>query len=110
MPAIEYRPTLTPHRARSRLREHPALDWVEVLGVPDDEWGQRVVAVVVGDLPLPAARDWVGAVHPRSWAPREVVTVDEMPLLANGKVDRVALRTLAAGAAGLPAADGPVGG
>lgn len=92
----------------ARLREHPALDWVEVLGVPDDEWGQRVVAVVVGSLPLAEARDWVGAAHPRSWAPREVVAVERMPLLDNGKVDRVALRALVADAAA--AGDGPVGG
>ena len=31
-----------------RLREHPAVEAVEVLGVPDDEWGSRVVAFVVG--------------------------------------------------------------
>ena len=30
-----------------RLREHPTVEAAEVIGVPDDEWGQRVVAVVV---------------------------------------------------------------
>jgi O-succinylbenzoic acid--CoA ligase len=70
---------------------------VEVVGVPDDEWGQRVVAVVVGRLDLAAARDWVGEVHPRSWAPRHLVEVPAIPLLDNGKVDRVALRSLAGG-------------
>ena len=33
-----------------RLREHPAVREVEVLGVPDAEWGRRLVAFVVGDL------------------------------------------------------------
>ncbi|MGZ4536792.1 MAG: AMP-binding protein [Nocardioidaceae bacterium] len=75
-----------------RLLAHPAVTAVEVLGVPDAEWGQRVVAVVAGDLDLDAARDWVAAVHPRAWAPRDLVVLDALPLLGNGKVDRVALR------------------
>ena len=79
-----------------RLRAHPAVEAVEVVGVPDDEWGQRVVAVVVGDLPLAEARDWVSAEHPRAWAPRDVVRVEELPLLGNGKVDRLALQRLGA--------------
>jgi O-succinylbenzoic acid--CoA ligase len=79
----------------ARLREHPAVAAAEVLGVPDDEWGHRVVAFVVGDLDLDEARDWVAAAHPRSWAPRAVVVLDAVPLLANGKPDRVRLRELA---------------
>jgi O-succinylbenzoic acid--CoA ligase len=58
-----------------------------------------VVAVVVGDLALDDARAWVGEKHPRSWAPREVVVVPEIPMLTNGKVDRLAVRALA-GASG----------
>lgn len=76
----------------ARLREHPAVTAVDVGRVPDDEWGERVVAWVVGDLTLDEARDWVSEVHPRSWAPRELRRLDEMPLLPNGKVDRRALR------------------
>ena len=75
-----------------RLRAHVAVTAAEVVGVDDEEWGQRVVAFVVGDLSLEAARDWVAAVHPRAWAPREVLAVQEIPLLPNGKVDRVRLR------------------
>jgi O-succinylbenzoic acid--CoA ligase len=84
----------TPAVAR-RLRDHPDVRAVEVLGVPDEEWGQRVVAFVVGDLSLEQARDWVGAAHPRSWAPRALVLLDVLPLLANGKPDRLRLRELA---------------
>lgn len=79
----------------ARLREHPAVAAAEVLGVPDQEWGNRVVAFVVGDLSLPEARAWVGEAHPRSWAPRSLVRLDEIPLLANGKPDRVRLRGMA---------------
>ena len=82
----------------ARLREHPALASVEVLGVPDEEWGRRLVAFVVPrDAGAPSTqelRDWVAAERPRSWAPRQVVEVPEIPLLANGKPDRVALGRL----------------
>ncbi len=78
-----------------RLRAHPGVREVEVLGVPDQEWGTRVVAFVVGDLPLEDARAWVSEQHPRSWAPRQVVVVDALPMLANGKVDRVQLAAAA---------------
>jgi O-succinylbenzoic acid--CoA ligase len=74
------------------LREHPGVRAAEVGGVDDEEWGRRVVAWVVGELTLDEARDWVAAAHPRSWAPRELVLLDELPLLSNGKVDRMALR------------------
>jgi O-succinylbenzoic acid--CoA ligase len=79
-----------------RLREHPAVTAAEALGTPDDEWGQRLVAFVVGDIDATVARDWVAAEHPRSWAPREIVMLDEIPLLDNGKPDRQALLALAA--------------
>ena len=76
----------------ARLRAHPGIDAVEVLGVPDEEWVTRVVAFVVGrgdDL-----RAWVAEVHPRSWAPQQVVVLPALPLLANGKADRQALKAL----------------
>jgi o-succinylbenzoate---CoA ligase len=78
----------------SRLRAHPDLAAAELVGVPDEEWGQRVVAFVVATGPVSVAelRDWVAEVHPRTWAPRDVVRVEKLPMLPNGKVDRLALR------------------
>ncbi|MBV6726989.1 AMP-binding protein [Nocardioides daeguensis] len=101
-----------------RLRQHPDVEAAEVLGVPDPEWGNRVVAFVVvsspsrlasshlrtshadartstSELRLGALRDWVSAAHPRAWAPRQLVRLDAIPLLANGKPDRQALLALA---------------
>lgn len=78
----------------ARLRQHPSVGAAEVLGVPDEEWGNRLVAFVVGSLSLDDARDWVSAERPRSWAPRQLVTLEEIPLLPNGKPDRRALKGL----------------
>lgn len=86
----------------ARLREHPDVHAAEVVGVPDPEWGNRVVAFVVTSadpscaaLPLAAAREWVAATRPRSWAPRQLVVLDAIPMLGNGKPDRLALMGLA---------------
>lgn len=83
------------------LQAMPGVVDALAVGVDDDEWGQRVVALVVaegsGATPaLGALRDAVElAGHPRTWAPREVIVVDAIPLLPSGKPDRLAARTLA---------------
>ncbi|MCW2751485.1 MAG: AMP-dependent synthetase [Aeromicrobium sp.] len=82
------------------LRQHEGVRDVAAVGVPDDEWGTRVVAYLVPDdavcldgLRLDEVRDTVEAAGlPRSWAPREVILIDVLPLLPGGKVDRQALQ------------------
>jgi malonyl-CoA/methylmalonyl-CoA synthetase len=74
------------------LRDHEAIAEVAVVGVPDETWGDRVVAVVV---PAPG-RDAECATEPlRAWAkerlasykvPREVRVVASLPRNALGKV------------------------
>ena len=78
----------------SALLGHPWVTEAEVVGVPDDEWGQRVVAVVTTCGPV-ELHDLRQLVEPRAWAPRAMVVVDELPLLPTGKVDRVTLEELA---------------
>ncbi|WP_224273291.1 AMP-binding protein [Nocardioides lacusdianchii] len=75
-----------------RLRRHLLVQEAEVFGVPDPEWGQKLVAVLVGTAHDAELRDWISAEHPRSWAPREFRWVEQLPLLPNGKVDRQAVR------------------
>ncbi len=73
----------------------PDVVGVAVVGVPDEEWGEIVVAVVVPDhaLSLDHLR---GFVEPRAWAPRRLVLVERLPELPNGKPDRIAIKELAA--------------
>jgi O-succinylbenzoic acid--CoA ligase len=67
-----------------------------VVGSPDPEWGQRVVAYVVptdpSSPPAPdVVRRQVADRLGRAAAPREVRLVAALPLLPSGKVDRLAL-------------------
>jgi O-succinylbenzoic acid--CoA ligase len=74
------------------LSGHPAVRDVVVVGRPDPEWGQIVVAVVVGDVTLPDLRAFAKNRLPAHAAPRAVELVSQIPLLPNGKPDMVALR------------------
>lgn len=77
------------------LEQHPAVVEAGVVGVSDDEWGERVVACVVLRQPLTLAdaRAHVSRSLPRAWAPRELREVAVIPLLPTGKIDRAALRS-----------------
>jgi O-succinylbenzoic acid--CoA ligase len=85
-----------PDDVASVLRRHPAIVDVAVVGVADERWGQRVVAVVVGDAPdLGELREWGRALLPAAALPREVVRVRALPILPSGKLDRLAIREIA---------------
>lgn len=82
------------------LREREGVRDAVAIGVPDEEWGTRVVAYLVPDdavcldgLRLDEVRDGIEeAGLPRTWAPREVVLLDALPLLPGGKLDRQSLQ------------------
>ena len=81
------------------LEAHPAVRTAVAIGEPDDRLGERVCAVVAasGPFDLEACRAWFAERGvARFKTPERVLVVDTIPLLASGKPDRVALRTLLA--------------
>lgn len=91
--------TVMPLAVERVLAAHPAVDEVAVVGRPDPEWGERVVAVVVpardGAPPtLDDLREHARATLPAWAAPRELVLVESLPRTVSGKVRRAALRDL----------------
>lgn len=77
------------------LEAHPHVAHAAAVGYPDDLMGERVCAFVVADeaIDLEAVRAWFAERGvARFKTPERVVQLDEMPLLAAGKVDRAALR------------------
>jgi O-succinylbenzoic acid--CoA ligase len=69
---------------------------IEVVGATDAEWGQVVVAVVAGPSELmPELERLARAGLARHEVPKRWVFVEALPLLANGKVDRLAVQRMA---------------
>ncbi len=77
------------------LLGHPGVSEAAVVGLPDDDLGQRIVAFIVGDADPDALISYVAeqlSVHKR---PREVRMVDSLPRNAMGKVLKKELATWA---------------
>ena len=75
------------------LLGHPGVAEAAVVGLPDEDLGQRIVAFVVGDAEPQELIDYVAqqlSVHKR---PREVRVVDTLPRNAMGKVLKKELLT-----------------
>jgi acyl-CoA synthetase (AMP-forming)/AMP-acid ligase II len=89
-----------PREVEDLLADHVAVEEAAVVGVPDDEWGQRLKAFVVlragAALSEHDVRDYVKDNLARYKAPREVVFLERLPRNATGKVLKRELRDAAA--------------
>lgn len=85
-----------PAEVESVLYDHPAITEVAVIGLPDERWGEAVVAVVAlkagESLTLESLREWAGAKLARYKLPSRLEIVDALPRNPAGKVLKFELR------------------
>ncbi|QTJ70665.1 long-chain fatty acid--CoA ligase (plasmid) [Rhodococcus sp. ZPP] len=84
------------------LYRHPAVSEVAVIGVPDEKWGETVVAVVVSEgdsIDETELIDYARARIAHFKCPRRVVFVEELPYTATGKILKRKLRERITGVA-----------
>jgi long-chain acyl-CoA synthetase len=92
---------ICPQEVEAALLEHDAVAAAGVVGVQSPLHGENVRAYVAlkEGAPRPATQDLIRFARTRVGykAPEEIVFLDEMPMNATGKVDRLALKRMASG-------------
>ena len=74
------------------LRGHPGVEDAAVVGLPDEEWGERVAALVVGEVDLATLEAHCREQLAGFKLPRTIGFADELPRTASGTIDREAVR------------------
>ena len=88
-----------PEEVEEVLKHHAGVRDAVVLGVPDERFGEAVVAVVEGDVDGEALIRHAKAHLAAYKAPKRIVLVDSIGRAPNGKVDHPRLRAVAVAAA-----------
>jgi len=83
-----------PETVAAAIRDHPDITEVTVVGLPDEEWGERVAALVVGAVGAEAVREHCRDSLAAFEVPKTVVVTDALPRTPSGTVDREAVREL----------------
>ncbi|HKH47032.1 MAG TPA: amino acid adenylation domain-containing protein [Thermoanaerobaculia bacterium] len=83
---------IEPGEIEAVLQTHPDVREAAVLAVDDGAGGRRLAAWVVARDPAADLRAWLGERLPAYMIPSAWVFLEALPLTANGKVDRRALR------------------
>ena len=87
--------TIDPGVIVAVLTAHAAIKTAAVVGVPDEQWGERVTALIVPTVDDPSAEavDSHCREHLAGFkCPKTIVFADELPRTASGSVDRPAVR------------------
>ena len=79
------------------LRTHPAISDCSVVGIPNEEWGELVAAVLILNDKAVSVQEistWLREQMPAYKVPRQFRVVDELPRNAMGKVTKNDLKPL----------------
>jgi fatty-acyl-CoA synthase len=80
----------------NEIMGHPAVAEAMVVGVPDDRWGERPLAVVVRrpgvSVEVDELRTWLEERVAKWWLPERWTFVDELPKTSVGKFDKKVIR------------------
>jgi fatty-acyl-CoA synthase len=95
-----------PAEVESQLMRHPAIAEIGLIGEPDDQWGERVVAVAAlkpgASLTLEELNAFAEETVAHYKLPKRLEIVKALPRNATGKILKYQLRkTFAKGAAGI---------
>lgn len=81
----------------SVLLEHGSVQECAVVGIDDEQWGQKIVAAIVGDGDANVLRDWCRDRLAPFKVPKEFLFVADLPRNAMGKVQKKAVELLVEG-------------
>ena len=83
---------VAPAEIEDVLMRHPAIADVAVVGLPDEQWGQRIVAAVVlregQEVDLEQLREFARSTLRGSKTPEEIVIWSDLPRTETGKLVR----------------------
>ncbi|MDB5714391.1 MAG: AMP-dependent synthetase [Sphingomonadales bacterium] len=86
---------ISPSEIEDVLRLHPAVTDVAVLGIPDDEWGEKIIAVVVAGSVISALELQVQVKNRlrSTRVPEDIIFRDSLPYNETGKLLRRVLKS-----------------
>jgi fatty-acyl-CoA synthase len=94
-----------PREIEELLFAHPVVESIQVVGIPDEKFGEEVVAFVVAvpgsETDAEEIRDFCRERLARFKVPRHVFFVDEFPMTVTGKIQKFVLRQQAVALLGL---------
>lgn len=85
---------ISPGEIEDVMRTHPAIEDVAVIGLPDEEWGEKIVAIIVARQPIDSdtLRTWMRERLRSTKTPEEVHFRESLPYTETGKLLRRTLQ------------------
>jgi long-chain acyl-CoA synthetase len=87
---------ITPRQVEDVIYEHPSVDMVAVIGVPDPSWGEAVIAIIVPKNGAKITEDeiigWSKERLAHYKVPKSVYFVESLPLTTTGKIKKWVLK------------------